>query len=68
MCYLPTWPFFTGGSGKPGKIPSRFHPFDWSESSGLLSNSDGVDDSVKPNPRCIPRVEFQTPISAYIKV
>ena len=63
LCYLPTWPFFTGG---PGKIPFPvpYHHFDWP----LLSNSgDDHDDSVKPQPRCIQRTELvpQTPVSAY---
>ena len=61
MCYLPTWPFFTGGSDIPEKSPppDRYHHFDWL----LRTNSDGDDDSVKPQPRCIQRVEFQTPAS-----
>ena len=65
MCYLPTWPFFTGGRGDhdiPGRLssPIRYHHFDWS----VRSNFNFVDDSVKPQPRCIQRVEFQTPVSA----
>ena len=64
MCYLPTWPFFTGGRGEmPPKSPpppDRHHRhFDWS----LLSNFDGVDDSVKPQPRCIQRIEYLTPVA-----
>jgi len=66
MCYLPTWPFFTGGPGiseilfPPVTSSGRYHHFDWTS----RPNSDGVDDSVKPQPRCIQRVEFQTPVSA----
>ena len=67
MCYLPTWPFFKGGSGgMPPRLPppDRYRHFDWSL---LPSNrdSDDEDDSIKPQPRCIQRVEFQTPVSVY---
>lgn len=62
ICYLPTWPFFTGeGEDIPGRLPPSVRQLDWS----LRSNFEGVDDSVKPQPRCIPRIEFQTPISDY---
>ncbi|KAF8803213.1 hypothetical protein BYT27DRAFT_7195791 [Phlegmacium glaucopus] len=37
ICYLPTWPFFTGGPSMP---------------------DDGPDDSIKPQPRCIRRIEL----------
>jgi hypothetical protein len=43
LCYLPTWPFFTGPSAGRGPYPNP--------------DSDGVDDSITPQPRCIPRVE-----------
>ena len=62
MCYLPTWPYFTGGPGEMlPKLPppGRHRHFDWS----LLPNFDGVDDSVKPQPRCIQRIEYLTPVA-----
>ena len=61
MCYLPTWPFFTDGSGIPQGLspPGRYHHFDRT----LRSNSDGVDDWVKPQPMCIQRVEFHIVVS-----
>ena len=53
ICYLPTWPFFTGGpGGRPP--PGRFHHFHWPLGR---SDSGGNDDSVRPQPRCIQRIE-----------
>ncbi|KAF8817635.1 hypothetical protein BYT27DRAFT_7181762 [Phlegmacium glaucopus] len=57
ICYLPTWPFFTGGPGyKPPRSRSRFRHFDWSLRRSMPD--DGPDDSIKPQPRCIRRIEL----------
>jgi hypothetical protein len=47
ICYLPTWPFFRGGTGGP----LRFH---WPLGG---SGPGGIDDSARPQPRCIQRIE-----------
>jgi len=60
ICYLPTWPFFPGAPGYPP--PDRYR-FDWSLLRSSNFDDDGVGEWVKPQPRCIQRIEFQTPIS-----
>ena len=66
MCYLPTWPFFTGGrGGMPPRLPppDRHHHFDWSLLSNNSNGVESVDDSVRPQPRCIQRIEFLPPVA-----
>ncbi|KAJ7762140.1 hypothetical protein B0H16DRAFT_1368950 [Mycena metata] len=60
MCYLPTWPFMGGGGrGGPGRRPER-PDSPRSSRTHVESSSADDDDYLRPQPRCVRRLEPYT--------